>query len=109
MPDATSEQLYRGLLRGPLRTQAGSKSNQWAGRTTLNSGSATVTVSTTAVDSNSIVLGFTEGAANLASGTAIRGIEVKSLSPGNFVTFGTADGQAIARATAIMWLIVPQQ
>lgn len=50
-----AELIRRGLLRGPLITMASSSPNQWAGRTTLSSGSATVTVSTFQVNSDSLI------------------------------------------------------
>ena len=49
------ELLFRPLMRGPIKTKAVSASNQWAGRTTLGSGSATATVSTTQINSDAIV------------------------------------------------------
>ena len=49
------ETLFRPHLRGPLMTQAQSKSNQFAGLTTISSGSATQVVSTNAVNSDSIL------------------------------------------------------
>lgn len=100
----TAEQIFRGLLRGPGHTKAQSATNQWAGRTTLASGSATVTVSTTVVGSDSIINLGIEGNANVASGTN-RVVEVKTLSPGNFLTVGTQDGQAIPRDTTVHWMI----
>lgn len=66
------EQMRRAFLRGPLLTKANSASTQWAGRTTLQSGSATVVVSSTIVKSDSLIrLGY-EGNANMgvAAGTA---------------------------------------
>ena len=49
-------ELMRGIgLRGPIFTKAVSASNQWAGLTTLSSGSASVTVSTQIVNSDSIL------------------------------------------------------
>jgi hypothetical protein len=88
-----------------LTTQAQSAANRFAGRTTLSSGSATAVVSTTAVRSDSLILFGILGNANLGSGTAIRGIEVKTISPGGFFVFGTQDGVAIPRDTIIHWLI----
>lgn len=98
----TAEQIYRGMMRGPLTTLAASAGNQWAGLTTLSSGSATQVVSTTAVVSGDLVLAFPFGATDTASGTG-RTIEVKSFDAGCFF-FGTADGIAIPRDTTIMWI-----
>lgn len=49
------EILNRALLRGPLLTNISSGPNQWAGRTTIASGSATQVVSTFAVNSDSLL------------------------------------------------------
>lgn len=103
MARPTAEQIYRGMMRGPLTTLAASASNQWAGLTTLSSGSATQVVSTTAVASGDLVLAFPFGATDTASGTG-RTIEVKSFDSGNAFHFGTADGIAIPRDTTIMWV-----
>ena len=59
-----NEELFHPLLKGPMMTSVESGPRQFAGRTTLNSGSATITVSTQAIQSDSLVhLGF-EGNAN---------------------------------------------
>ena len=49
-----AETLYRPLLRGPIMTKASSASNQWAGRTTIASGSTSQVVSTSNVNSDTI-------------------------------------------------------
>jgi len=102
----TLEQLWRPIFRGPLQTKTNSQAGQWAGRTTLNSGSVTVVISTTNVNSDSLILTGLVGNANVASGTAIHGTEVKTISPGGYFTLGTMDGIGIARDTIIMWTIV---
>lgn len=70
----------RELLTGPLITRASSGPDQYAGRTTLSSGSATVTVSTQQVNSDSLIFAAVEaalvggyivqGRVSIASGTA---------------------------------------
>lgn len=99
------ETLYGPGFFGPPVISVASKSNQFAGRTTLSSGSATVTVSSTVIGSDSII--------RLAMQTHVRQnsgfgqpVEVASISPGNFFTLSTADGVAFARDTTIMWDIV---
>lgn len=106
----TAEQIFRGMFRSAPSIDARSRASQYAGRTTLNSGSATVTVSTTIVDSDSIILtGFASGdAADVGSGLA-KGIEVKSLNPGNAMVLGTVDGITMARDTTIMWVVFRTQ
>lgn len=71
-------------------------------------GAATVTVSTTNVDSDSIILTGLHQVTNTASGFS-RHIEVKSINPGVAFTIGVADSVAIARDTAVMWLIFRTQ
>lgn len=66
------EALFRGYLRGPLMTQAQSKSNAWAGRTTLNSGSASVVISTSAINSDSLVYHMLQ--APFAAGYSVQGL-----------------------------------
>lgn len=48
------ELVQRALLRGPLITKINSSPNQWAGRTTISSGSASQVVSTFVVNSDSL-------------------------------------------------------
>lgn len=98
------ELLRRPFLKGPAITQANSSPDQWAGRTTLSSGSATVTVSTRQVNSDSLIWHGAEGNANVASGTN-RVTEVKTISSAAYFTLGTQDGQAIPRDTILMWEI----
>lgn len=174
------------LLREPITTRATSATNQWAGRTTLNSGSATITVSSAIVKSDSVIMGFLEGNVNYgilhqnitvnsgdvtttlsnaaiaadslvtltmhaggtnqtsgvsnamevkslgagsidigwADGNATRagatevtalitpkdgfpmGIEVKTISDGDFFTLGRVDNRAISRDTIVMWMML---
>jgi len=105
MARQTAEQIFRGLLRGPATTKAVSATNQHAGVTTLSSGSATVVISTTVVNSDSIILHAPLGNANLGSGVALRSTEVKTISSGGYFTLGTNDGVAHPRDTKIMWMI----
>ena len=49
------EIVHRALMRGPLMTNISSSPNQWSGRTTINSGSATAVVSTFSINSDSIL------------------------------------------------------
>lgn len=77
MPAPGLEQLWRGLVRAPFRLKTNAQ--PFWGRTVLSSGSTTVTVSTTAINSGDLVLAFSEGNAailpisgetRLASGSA---------------------------------------
>lgn len=60
-----NELLFGPTLKGPIITSVQSSPKQFAGRTTLNSGSATITVSTFAVLSDSLIHLGMEGNANL--------------------------------------------
>lgn len=78
-PATPIEVMRRAIALGPFVTKATSHAAQWAGRTTLSSGSATVTVSTRAVNSDSLILPnvlvalaaayTTQGLASIASGS----------------------------------------
>lgn len=56
------ELLRRAFLKGPMMFDIRSSPDQFAGRTTLSSGSATVTVSTRQVNSDSLLKTFIEAA-----------------------------------------------
>lgn len=106
MPRYTAEQWFRGILRGPAATRANSAPNQWAGLTTVLSGVATGVVSTTAVDSDSLVF-FSQAAVaatNVLSGQS-RTWEVKSINTGLAFTFGTTDGAGMSRDTVVHWML----
>ena len=99
------ELLFRPLLRGPAYTEANSGPSQFAGRTTLSSGSATVVISTSVVKSDSLIFAQPEANTRQSSGVA-QPIEVMSIADGAHFSFGTADGEALARDTTIMWGIL---
>lgn len=104
MPRSTNEQLTGAMLRAPLSTKAQSASNQWAGLTTILSGVATGVVSTTIVNSDSIISMTPRGLTSVLSGQG-RAFEVKSISPGNSFVFGTQDGVAVSQDRTMMWII----
>ena len=101
------ETLFSPLLSGVPMTDVRSHIHQWAGRTALNSGSATVTVSTTVVKSDSLIYYGISGNTRANSGVATDGggIEVTSISEGNFFAFTTHDGSVLPRSVNIMWMI----
>lgn len=100
------EQLWRGTLRGPLTTQIQSKVSQFAGRSTIASGSASVTVSTTAVKSDSIILYGIEADIRASSGVGVS-VEITSVSDSNYFAFTYSDSQTLPpRGTTIMWQIM---
>ena len=101
-----AELLFKPTLRGPVRTRtAPTEPNPWAGRTTLNSGSATSTVSTTLVQSDSIIQYGIEANTRQDSGVASP-IEVMSIQDGVSFAFGTAGGETLARDSTIMWSLM---
>lgn len=96
--------LDGAILRGPLFARVNSNAGQYAGITTLASGSATVVVSTTQANSDTLFLLGQVGNANVASGAVKGPIEVKTISPGAWFTLGTIDGVAVARDTLVHWM-----
>ena len=99
------EMLRRGFLTGPMVTKAQSASNQFAGRTTLNSGSATVAVSCSTVKSDSIIQYGIHSDTRQDSGVGSP-IEVMSIIDGSGFAFGTSGGETIARDTTVMWSLM---
>lgn len=89
------EILLRPLLKGPSVTLANSGPNQFAGRTTLASGSATVTVSTFQVQSDSLLslhaqvalpaAYATQGEASIAAGAASATASTTAIYSGQYV------------------------
>ena len=96
--------LHSQVLRGPFMISVQSGPKQFAGRTTINSGDATVTVSTFAVMSDSLITYGVEGAVNQSSGVATY-LEVKSISDQNFFTLGWADGSVAVPKRTLMWQV----
>jgi hypothetical protein len=68
-------------------------------------GTATVTVSTTTVRSDSIIR-YGIRAVPTASGAGGSVIHVSTISPKNFFTFAVADGQVTTRDLNVMWEIM---
>lgn len=104
MSETVKEELFGAHLRGAPHTKTNSAAQQFAGRTTIASGSATAVVSTTAVKSDSVIQMSFEGNANVASGTN-RCFEVKTISDSARFVIGTQDGEAVPRDTIAMWQI----
>ena len=100
------ELLRRALFTGPgmVRTTAGP--NQFAGLTALASGTATATVSTTVVNSDSIILhAFQANSTSVASGAAGVDLCVNSIVSGVSFAFANQDGIGRAPGGTIMWEI----
>ena len=105
----TLEQLYGPNLNGPLNTKtisATNITNAWAGRTTLNSGSITVTVSTTHIQSDAIVLFGTEVNTIGLGANSGGAIVINSLSEGVSFDFARATGVAAPHDETTSWMII---
>lgn len=90
-------ELMRGLqLRAPIFTKALSASNQWAGRTTLASGSASVVISTAIVNSDSLIALNIQAAIPAAYGWQGRTAIASGLSTGTASTSAIYSGDAVA-------------
>lgn len=92
----------RELLKGPSMTMANSSQNQWAGRTTLASGQATVTVSTIQVQSDCLIFATPMHVTAQNSGFG-GGVCVRSISEGNSFVLGWTDAVGRAFDATIMW------
>ena len=106
MTAPTIEQLWGAFIRRPITIEASSASDQFAGITALVSGTATVTVSTTEVRSDSLILHSVRNNTDQTSGDITRAMRVSTISPGNFFTFGWNDGVASIGTTSIMWVML---
>lgn len=102
-----AEVLRRPLFAGLSSVDAGSASNQMAGFVTVNSGSATATVSTQAVKSHSLILMtvVNQNSGIAASSAFWPGMEVKSIVHGAYFTIGWSGGSAQARQARVHWFI----
>ena len=100
------ELLKRAFLSGPLgvRATSGMAGGQFAGLTALSSGTATVTVSTTQIKSDSIVNATFAVATTCGSGIGYN-IGVSSIVHGVSFNMGYFDGQGRAPGGTIMWEI----
>src|SRR5262245_17099997 len=99
------ELMFKQTLRGPVRTKTGG-ANPWAGRTTLNSGSVSVTVSTCIIQSNSILHMATFPASRGVAANSGGYIGVASVVDGRSFAFARATGVAVPWDEVISWEIV---
>lgn len=88
------EMFWRGLQRGPFITRIQSGPGQFAGFAVLNSGNASVTVSTTMVRSGDLILHGFNVATTVASGSGGCATCVSSIVDGVSMAFGYTDGVA---------------
>ena len=96
---AKQELLFSPVMKGPLTTLAGSASNQFAGRTSMNSGDTTVTVSTTTVASDDLIK---YGWQSAVDSNVAQDIKVNTISPGNHFGF-TVTPAPVGIDFNIMW------
>ena len=101
-----TELLFKPTLRGPLRTRTSGEANPWAGRTTLNSGSAAVTVATALVQSDSIIRYGTLPSSLGVAANSGGGIVVSSVVDSVSFDFARATGVAVPWDEQVMWEIV---
>jgi len=97
------ETLFGGLLRGPLAVLTASGANQFAGRTSIASGTAFVTVSTRMVNSDSIILHGLDVTTTVASGAGGSATCVSSKVSGVSFALGYTDGVARGPGGTFMW------
>ena len=103
------EALSRGFLRGPIITKANSSPSQWAGTTTLNSGSASVVVSTNQVNSDSLIFSNlrvsipaaygVQGITNLVSADNYGTASTSAVYSGQVIQYGLQHETAVASGT----------
>lgn len=97
------ESFFRGAIRGPLSflTTAGPK--QFAGLTTLASGTAFATVSTALVTSGMLINATFSVQTTVASGVAGPATVVSSIVDGVSFALGYADGTGRGPGGTFMW------
>lgn len=100
------ELLYGPHLHGALSTDATSHAAQYAGRTTIASGTTSVTVSTAMVNSDSLILMGREFNFTVGSNENVS-THVSTINPGNFFTVATDDNTNVEQDVTIMWLLLP--
>lgn len=100
------EQLSGAHFLYPPLTDTRSVGDAHAGRTTLSSGSASVTVSTNRVGSDSVILKTAEVASVGVGANSGGGIVVNSIVDGVSFAFAQATGVAVPWDTTVMWLMI---
>ena len=100
----TLEQIFRGILRGPLLTKV--PTNPWADTVTLNAGSAFQTISTTNIKSNSIIL-LGNQVGSIGTGANSGGaLVVNSFVQGTSFVIATATGVGSPYSQKVHYLIL---
>src|SRR3989304_3485665 len=97
--------LWKGWQRGPMIAKSGG-TNPFANRTTLNSGSASVVVSTALVSSNSLIMFGTQPSSVGVGANSGGAIVVNSIVSGTSFAFARATGTAVPWNEVIMWSLI---
>jgi hypothetical protein len=92
------EHLFAPIIRGLERTRTGT----FAGRSTIATGSLSLAISATAVESNSII---TMGTFTSAASSAMGSVCVRSINPGVGFVVGFTENIAQAADVIVMWRI----
>lgn len=101
---SVKEVLHGALLKGPLLAEVGA-ADSFAGITAMGSASTSVTVSTTVVKSDSIIIPTIQSLTNTSSGFGPN-IEVRTIVDGGYFILGYSDGKAIDRNINIHWVLM---
>lgn len=101
------EAVFRAVFRGPmwfsgLAANSGS-GKQWAGYTALNSGTASVTISTAVVNSDSMININFKAAGTLAASGFPTALVANSIVSGVSFAIAQADGAGRAPSGTVMW------
>lgn len=108
----TAEQLFKPNLRGPLTSQMSGVgvTEQWCGRTTINSGTVFNTVSTALVGSESLIM-ITPEISSVDGTIAQSGsgafVAVSSIVADTSFAVGAASGIAFLQDITVSWMIIP--
>lgn len=98
--------IWGANLLSPFIVKANSaQANKFAGTIAINSGTATVTVSTTSVKSDSIFQLSLQSLTDQSSGVG-RGVEVRSIVDGGYFILGFADGKTQPRDVNVHWILI---
>ena len=98
------EQLFSPTFRGPGMIDTPS-TNPFAGRTTLNSGSTSVTISTAVVNSDSLIFLTSQIGSMSAVTSYVSMLGVNSIVSGVSFAVARANNQAMAWDDTVMWMI----
>jgi len=105
MGSRPNEKLNKAFFAGGPFAKIGQTTN-WAGRTTLSSGSSSVTVSTALVNSDSLILKCSEVASVGVGANSGGAILVNSIVSATSFAFARATGTAAPWDETVMWMLI---